>query len=282
MAGDDTPENGVPGKGDDDGGSPGSNMSIDEEEREAESLDRSTLVYEDCSIQGLQMHLPAELFAADLPEGFEVASVDPLGATAVMELVGLDCPTVMLGDDELSGMSEFRFHLDVIPPDEHENPDAVRHMLLLDSVQSNEELIGLYQEWGLWASEGSTTVSATDAVAARLGQVGVETSWDTFDVHSTVQAADGSCQDSVVFRTFGFQGEKVTSYVDVELDETCFAMGTGSVVFEPYGTDPESLAFWLFLTGVTTGLSFHSMDDSFRATQTHTSLDAVMVFSATS
>lgn len=284
LAEDDAPSGGAPGKGDDDGGSPGGNMSVDEEMTvDVDSFARSSLVYEGCSVQGLQMRLPAEFFAADLPEGFELASGDPLGATAVMEIVGLDCPTVLLDGVEHAGISEFRFHLDVIPPEEHESADAVRHMLLLDLVHSDEEVIALYQQWGLWASEGSTTMSSTDAVAARLGQVVVETMWDTFDMHSTVEAAEPSCQDSVMFRTFGLQGDQVTSYVDVQLDETCFAMGTGSVVFEPFGTDPESLAFWLLITGATSGLSFHSMDDSFRATQTHTSLiDTVMVISSSS
>lgn len=265
--GDGGPDGGDDGATGDDGSGPGEDPG-----NTTSPVDASVLVYEGCSIQGLQMFLPAEFFAGDLPEGFEIASPDPAGELALLEVVGVVCPTVLLGDEAMDTNGEFRFHLDVVPPQEHENPDAVRHSLLLDSIHSNEEIMELYGYWGLWASPGGVSVSTVDAVAARSGQVTVETQWETFDVHSVVEAADESCQDSVVFRTFGFRGEQVTDYVDMELDATCFAIGAGSVEFEPYGTDPESLAFWLLLTGATSGLAFHSMDDSFQVTQTHTPL----------
>lgn len=167
---------------------------------------------EGCTEQLELWPLPAAAARAMTPEGFEPASGDPAGASALAFFLGFACEAT--GDEQAPGAALVGGLL-VDPPEEAAG-GADQHAIVFETWSDNPELRASFEAWS-WGTVHEAAVDVevpAEAAGARSGHL--QTSWEGNEIHvvSEVAGPTHSIEDFTM-RVFGLgSGGDIATTVD--------------------------------------------------------------------
>ena len=191
-----------------------------------------------CEEQELSAIYPAEAFKKLLPPGFKLATLDPTGLLAAVDMSVDRCASVEGG----AGSEDFTAFVEVTPPAQYQVPGIAAYGLMLRLWSNRQQTVDTVTAWGFGQQAAAASIdfkAGLDLLGRKIGSTTVQSGASTLTA-STVFTARKSIYPAGSTRAFAADAAGVLHIIDATWTDQTFQFGLGT--FIQSGPQPLPLA----------------------------------------
>ena len=188
----------------------------------------TSIVTTGCEEHELSGAYPAELFKKLLPPGFKLATLDPTGLIAAVDMSVDHCDSV----DGGAGSEDFTAFVEVTPPAEYMSPNIAAYGLMLRLWSTRQQIVDTITAWGF----GQQTALAEIVFKPGLDLLGRKISTATVQsgthklIASTLYTARKSIYPTGTTRAFALDAFGAIHIIDATWTDQTFQAGVGTFI----------------------------------------------------
>lgn len=192
----------------------------------AQAAPPSHILTSGCEEQELSLQYPAEAFKKLMPPGFKVATLDPTGLIASVDISVDQCNSV----DNGPGSQDFLAFVEVTPPVQYQQAGVIAYGLLLNIWSTRTKTVDTFTDWGFGdqAAVGEIDVGpGLDLDGRKTGTIRASGE-DSKITTTTVLTARKSSYASGTTRAFALDSAGKLHILDATWTDQTFQAGIGT------------------------------------------------------
>ena len=181
-----------------------------------------------CEEQELSAIYLAEPFKKLLPPGFKLATVDPTGLLAAVDMSVDRCASVEGG----VGSEDFTAFVEVTPPAQYQVPGVEAYGLMLGLWSTRQQTVDTLTAWGFSRPAAAASIdfkTGLDLLGRKIGSVTVQSGASKL-IASTLFTASKSIYPAGTTRAFAMDAGGVLHIIEATWTDQTFQYGLGTFI----------------------------------------------------